>query len=539
MSTEPDAYVLSIDLGTSGPKVALVSANGEIAASAARSVRTHLIPPDGAEQDPEEIWNAIRSAVQQVVKEAGRPADQIAGVSVAAQFSSIVPVDRDGRSVMNLILWMDGRGAPYASNIYQEHPDALIKWLDIHGAIPLPSGNDSLSHMLWVQQERPDVYERTHKFLEPADFVTARLSGNCTANACTAFMMLLTDNRRLDEIQYDDDLIAMSGMDREKLPDLVPVLSSVGAVRREVADELGLAPGTRVFSGVNDTQAVAVGTGTFQAGMGGINIGTTSQVLAHLDTKGTDVENEIVSTPSPVPNRYVALAENGIGAKALDHFLRNVAFASDALADHSVHDVFGRVESAVREAPPGSGGLLFLPWLTGSQSPSSNPKVRGGFLNISLGTTRACMVRAILEGVALSLRWLLPAVERFTKQSFEQLRFAGGGALSDEWSQILANVMDRPVHQLEDSRHVINRATAFLAFERLGLVDLDDIAKLCRTKRSYEPRSETRGVYDHLLDQFVSAFEQNRPVFEALNTHGGAALDQVIRQEPTTAGSQA
>jgi len=536
MTIERDTCVLSIDLGTSGPKVALVSASGEIRASAAGSVETHLIPPDGAEQDPEEIWSAVRGAVRQVLADAGVSAGRIAGVCVASQYSSIVPVDEDGRPLANLILWMDGRGAPYAQAIYQQYPDALLKWLSVHGVIPLPSGNDSLSHMLWVQRERPETYERTHKFLEPMDFVTARLTGAHSANACTAFMMLLTDNRRVDDVRYDDELIAMSGLDREKLPDLVPVLSDVGPVRQSVADELGLAPGTSVFSGLNDTQAVAVGTGTFQAGRGGINIGTTSQVLAHVAAKATDIENEIVSTPSPIPGRYVALAENGLGAKALDHFLRNVAFASDALADHSTDDVFRNVEEAVREAPPGSGNLLFLPWLTGSQSPAANPKVRGGFLNLSLGTNRACMVRAILEGVAFSLRWLLPAVERFADQEFEHLHFSGGGALSDEWSQILADVMDRPVLQLEDARHVINRATAFLTFERLGLVGLDDLATLCRVKRSYAPRPETREVYDRLQEQFVAAFEQNRPIFEALNSQSGLATEHVLRGETTASG---
>ncbi len=518
MASESAAYVLSIDLGTSGPKVALVDASGEVAASAARSVQTHLISPNGAEQEPEEIWSAIRSAVQQVVKDAERPADQIAGVSIASQFSSIVPVDRDGQSLMNLILWMDGRGAPHARAVYQEYPNAFTKWMDIHGVFPLPSGFDSLSHMLWVKQERPDIYERTHKFLEAMDFVTARLSGECTANACTTFMMLLTDNRDLDAVRYDDELVAMSGLDREKLPELVPILSCIGTVREAVAEELGLTPHTKVFSGVNDTQAVAVGTGTFQKGRGGVNIGTTSQVLAHVAFKRTDVQNQIVSSPSPIPGRYIALAENGLGAKTLDHFLRNVVFASDALADHSVDDAFGRVEEIVREAPPGSGNLLFLPWLAGSQAPASNPKVRGGFLNLSLEATRASMVRAILEGVAFSLRWLLPAVEQFAEEEFGELRFAGGGALSDEWSQILADVMNRPVLQLEDPRHVINRAVAFLTFERLGLVELDDFPELCRVKRSYEPRAETRETYDRLFKQFVASFEQNRPIFEALNS---------------------
>lgn len=510
-------YILSIDLGTTGIKAALVGDGGEIAASTSRPVETILVHPDGAEQDAEEIWIATKSAMQQVIRDAGCPAEEIIGVAVASQFSSIVPVDRSGQPVMNLILWMDGRGAPSARDIYGRHPQALATWIDVHGAMPLPSGNDSLSHMLWVKEERPGVYERTHKFLEPMDYLTARLTGKLTANACTAFMMILTDNRQLDDVRYDDALIEMAGIDRDKLPKLVSVLSPVGTVRPNVADEVGLSPGTQVLSGLNDTQAVAVGAGTFREGHGGINIGTTSQVLAHVAQKASDLEHAIVSSPSPIRGSYVAIAENGIGAKALDHFLANVIFTSDALGDHRVEDIFGRVDSLVKESPPGSGSLLFLPWLAGAQAPSSNPNARGGFLNLSLNTTRADMVRSILEGVAYNLRWLLPAVEKFAGHGFAELYFSGGGALSDEWSQVLADVMDRPLLQLDDPRHVITRATAFLAFERLGLVEMTDFDKVCRVKRRYEPQPDGRAIYDELFEQFLAAFDRNRPIFDSLN----------------------
>ena len=166
---------------------------------------------------------------------------------------------------------------------------------------------------------------------------------------------------------------------------------------------------------------------------------------------------------------------------------------------------------------PGSDGLLFLPWLTGAQAPVGDPMVRGGFLNLSLHTTRAHMVRAILEGVAFNMRWVLPAVESFAEQRFDELLFSGGGAGSDAWSQIMADVTGKPVAQLADARYVNNRATAFLAFVELGVLTLDDIDKLCRIKRRYAPRPEHRDRYDGMFAQFVAAFEQNRPIFEALN----------------------
>jgi xylulokinase len=412
---------------------------------------------------------------------------------------------------------MDTRGRPHSRKIYERHPEAFQTWVDIHGLMPLPTGNDSLSHILYVQHERPEVHARTYKYLEPVDFIIAKLTGECTANICTAFPLLLTDNRDLGLCTYDRRLIDLAGVDASKLAPLLPVGARAGTLRADVAAELGLPASTPVFSGMNDTQAVGIGTATFQGSHGAINIGTTSQVLAHMDGKKSDLEHALVSMPSPIAGRYMVMAENGLGGKPLDHFLRNIAFASDALADHAGDEPFAGVERTVGTVPAGSGGLLFLPWLTGAQTPDSNAYARGGFLNMSLHTTRAHMVRAILEGVAFNMRWALPSVEAFVERSFDELLFSGGGAVSDAWAQIMADVIDRPVAQLAESRYVNNRGTAFLAFVALGELGLDDIGKHCRIKRRCLPRRENRETYDKLFSQFIAAFEQNRPIFEKLN----------------------
>jgi len=510
-------YILSIDLGTGGPKVALVADDGSIAASAVRPVTTLQLGPDAAEQDPEEVWEAIVSAAQQVVHEADKPADAILAVSCTSQYFSIVPIDERGEPVGNMIPWMDGRGAPYAQGIYAAHAETAPRWIELVGMPPLPSGNDSLSHMLFLKNERPEIYERAAKLVEPSDYVTARLTGTCTSNACTAFAQLLTDNRNLDAVAYHEDLLRMSGIDREKLPDLVPVGSCIGTIRPEIAEEIGLSKDTKVFTGVNDTHAAAIGTGVYRKGHGAINIGTTCQVLAFVGGMRTDLENWIVSMPSPISNQYMVMSEVGLGGRPLEHFLTQIAFADDALANHSTADPFANVEKALSSTTAGGGGLLYLPWLTGSQSPRANASMRGGFLNISLETTRARMLRAVLEGVTFSLRWVLPAVERFIDDEFEALQFSGGGAVSAEWSQIMADVMNRPVHQLAEPRFVNNRGTAFLAFEELGIASLSDVEKVCRIGHTYHPKSENRDIYDRLFEQFVAAWDQNRPIFEALN----------------------
>jgi xylulokinase len=510
-------HILSIDLGTGGPKVALVADDGTIVASALRPVTTKMLGPDAAEQDPEQVWEAIVSAAKQVVREAGQPASTILGVSCASQYFSIIPIDDVGRPVGNMLPWMDGRGGPYAQEIYAAHPTAATRWIELGGMPPLPTGNDSLSHMLFLKNERPEVYEKAAKLVEPGDYVTTRLTGNCTSNACTVFAQLLTDNRDLAAVDYHEDLIRMSGIDREKLPDLVPVGTCLGSIRREIAEEIGLSTDTKVFAAVNDTHAAAIGTGVYRKGHGAINIGTTCQILAFVKEMKTDLENWILSMPSPIPDQYMVMSEVGLGGKPLEHFLTQFAFADDALANHSTADPFANVEKALASTPAGSGGLLYLPWLAGSQSPRANASMRGGFLNISLETTRARMMRAVLEGVSFNLRWVLPAVEAFIDDEFESLHFSGGGAVSAEWSQIMADTMNRPVHQLAEPRFVNNRGTAFLAFDQLGITSLSEIEKVCRVAQTYQPRPENRDRYDQLFEQFVAAWDQNRPIFEALN----------------------
>jgi xylulokinase len=371
--------------------------------------------------------------------------------------------------------------------------------------------------MLGVKHDRPDAYARTHKFLEPVDFLAQRLTGRFAANACSAFLMLLTDNRRLDAVDYDPGLVAFSGIDRDKLPDLVPVDACLGTLRPAVARELGLAAATPVFSGMNDTQAVTIGAGAFRPGHGGLNVGTTMQVLASAERKDTDFASQIVSMPSPIPGRYLALAEIGLGGKAIEHFARGVFHARDALGDHSAPDPFARIDEAVGGEPAGSGKLLFLPWLAGALAPNENTRMRGAFLNVSLETTRTRMLRAVLEGLAYHLRWMVGPAERFSGATFRELRFAGGGAQSDAWAQILADVTDRPVLQLAEARQANTRGAAFLAFHRLGLVDLGDIDRFSPIRRVYEPRPENRGIYDELFTQFVASYDQIRPLCEALN----------------------
>jgi xylulokinase len=284
-----------------------------------------------------------------------------------------------------------------------------------------------------------------------------------------------------------------------------------------VADELGLPRGATVHAGINDSHAGALATDAFRPGRAGAMIGTTSVLLDTAAAHGTDLEHEVLSMPSPLPGRYLVWAENGLGGKALEHVLQHVVHAVDELGDHATDDHFTRLDRALASVPAGSGGVLFLPWLTGSVSPHADPHVRGAFLNLSLDTERVHLVRAVVEGICANLAWLLPVVEGFSGHAVDEVVFGGGAARSQRWAGILADVLDRRVLTLRDPDQANARAVALLALHRAGVVAEGDLGGLVETTASREPEPSLRAVHDRMQGAFEAAFAALRPVYRDLN----------------------
>jgi xylulokinase len=513
--------ILAIDLGTTNIKAAIVARDGALLGTGRRTVPMIHTPDGGAEQDAAIVWEAVLGAADDALASiADRGA--VRGIACASQYSSIVPVGADARPVGNMIVWMDKRGGPDrlkrlpGGERMKPNPFQMLRWLRIHGVPPLPSGADSLAHMRWIKLARPGVYERTTAFLEPMDYVTARMSGRLVTNACSSFMFLLTDNRR-SRSGYHPTLVKWSGIDEAKLPEIVPVDRPIGPVLPEVADRLGLRRDTLVFPGINDTQAGGIGAYAFSGDHAGMSIGTTAVCITHVDFKKTDIINSLVSMPCPIPDRYFVMAEAGIGGGALEYFLEHLVFATDEFGDHDLAEKFSALERAIARIEPGSDGVLFLPWLTGSITPAEDGRVRGGFLNISLTTTREHLARAVLEGVAFNLRWVQERVARFSKREISRIKLYGGGALSAAWAQIFADILQRPVEQLADPEYAVTRGVAMLGFYQLGELALDEIEAGVPISATFEPRPGAAARYEEMFRQFVRVFRRNRSVFRALN----------------------
>jgi xylulokinase len=478
--------VLAIDLGTGGPKVALVDAAGTTLAWRSAPVATTHLDGGGAEQDPEQMWRGIVTATRAVLGMA-HPHPQVVGVAVTSQYFSTVPVAADGTPTGPCILWMDTRGG--AHNLSLLTDDNFMLFVERHGLIPLPSGNDNVAHVHVLREHHPDAYAAAAAFVEPMDYVNARLTGRLCATQSTAFGQLVCDNRTWGATEYDPELVAATQLDPDKLAPLVPMNGVIGEVTSQAAAELGIAAGLPVVPGTIDSITSAIGSGAIDAHHGSIVIGTTSVLVSHITEHRGDLGGGILSVPSPLPGRYYVMAENGLGGRALEWAMRMFGYGDrfdEALGDAAV-------------VAAGAGGAQFLPWLLGSIAPQPDEQVRAAFVGLGLEHDRRHALRATLEGVALNLAWLLPAVEAFVGNPFPFVRFGGGGAQSALWGQVLADALDRPVHRLADPRVTNARGAAFLALAELDRLDLSAIPVLLQVQEPHEPDAAHRVVMDAAL----------------------------------------
>lgn len=505
------SHVVAIDLGSTGVKVAVVDDDGRVLAGAGEVLTVIAAPDGGVEQDPNEWWEAIGRCTRRALDASPLDGSDIALIAVTSQYTSTVAVASDGAPLANAIMWMDRRGRHHNPAV---DPANVPRWLEVHGMAP--SGNDDIGHVAFIRNEWPDVYDRAAAFVEPMDYVAARLTGTVTATQNTMFPMLSVDNRVWGATEYSAELLAMSGMDVTKLPPLVPLGQPRGRVTAAAAEHLGVSPTACVMGATIDSVTSSVGTGAIDATGCGLIIGTTSVMATHVPSKRIDHAHGLTTSPSPLPDSWFLVAENGIGGKALDVFVSNVVYPDDGLGGERPADAFDRVLDAAARVPVGANGVLFLPWLVGSMAPGYQRHQRGGFVNLGLTSDRRDMARAVLEGVAMNAAWLLPHFSALAEQQYATVTVGGGGAASPLWGQILADCFGVSVRRLADASTTNAHGAALLALAEAGHVPLADVPSMLRTAQLHEPHPTTSPFYRELLTAFVDFHDRVAPFYASL-----------------------
>lgn len=492
----------------------MVSLTGTIATREHLPVVTRRSADGGATQDAAEWWGLIRDATRRAVESGAVAAADIVAVSCTGQWASTVPVDVDGHPVGDCLMWLDSRGGPLVRRalggpVAGYAPVALARWIQRSGGAPSTSGADPIGHMLYVEHELPEVAAATRWYLEPVDFLSMCFTGVAAATPASMAGAWLTDNRRPRQVAYDSQLVAMSGVPAAKLPPLIRTGDVVGGLLPAVADELGLRPSIPVVAGTPDLHSAAAGSGAVLAHQVHLAVSTTSWMSCPHPAKKTDPIRQMATVPGFVDGLNLVANNQDSGGAALD-WLRGW-FSPDGSCSYD------QLTALAAGAEPGSGGLIFTPWLAGERSPVDNRSARGGFHNLSLRTTRAEMARAVLEGVAFNARWLAGALERFVGRPLGSIRAVGGGATSPLWCSIYADVLGRPVEQVADARHANLRGSALLAALALRRVHAEELATLVAVETTHLPDPAHRRVYDRLFAEFPALYSAQKGMFARLN----------------------
>jgi xylulokinase len=529
-------WILAVDLGNGGPKVAVCSLEGEVRRTAMRPVHVHVGLNGAATQDANEWWAELREAAREAIDGADADRAALHAVAITGQWGSSVPVGADGEPVGDVLLWSDTRARDLAReviggpiNISGFAPHKVLPFVRITGGAPNPSGADPTGHSLLLRARLPEVYAKTVVILEPVDYLGLKFTGRAAATPASMLASWLTDNRLGAPPGYVDALVTKTRRDRARLPELIPTGSVLGALLPEVAAELGVAPGAPVVCGLPDLHAAVVGSGAVAPYETHIAVSTTSWIGARVPFKRTDILHQIATVPGLDPALPLVANNQETGGAAL-HWLREQIVAphdgllgggsgigASGAAGEALSPSFEDLLRLAGRAPAGCEGLLFMPWLNGERSPVEDKIVRAGWLNLSLRTDRAMLVRSVLEGVAYNSRWLLDAYEKFLRRPVPSVRILGGGAQSDLWCQIYADILGRPVEQVADPRHAQLSGVALWARVCLDELTLDETPALVRVAATFTPSAHTQ-AYSVGYGEYRRLYRKLKGLYHRLNS---------------------
>lgn len=486
--------LLGIDIGTSACKVAVFDEDGKVLAQANQPYRVYYPQNGWAEQNPEEWWEAICDAVREALSEESVSAEQIKGIGVDGQSWSAIPVDENGSVLHNTPIWMDTRARHLCEKVKKEiGADEIFR----------VAGNDFLPSyvtpkLLWFKEERPEVFQKTHKFLQSNSYIVMKLTGEMSQEYSQCYGIHFF---HMEKLSYDMALAEKMGLSPDMMPKLYGCDEIVGSVTEEAAKKTGLKAGTPVVAGGLDAACGALGAGVYRPGetqeqggqAGGMSI-CTDKALSH---------KALILGTHVVPGLWLLQGGTVGGGGALKWFRQELGGGMS----------FDELTAEAAEAPPGSDGVLFLPYMAGERSPIWNPDAKGVFYGLSFDKTRGHLIRSVLEGVAFSLEHNLRTAAE-TGIHVDTLNAMGGASNSVLWTQIKADVTGKTI-RVPSSDTATTLGAAILAGVGCGVYGSygEAVNRTIRMTRVQEPNPENKAVYDRSMERYLRLYEDLKEGF--------------------------
>ena len=497
--------LLGIDMGTTGSKSALFTDRGCMVSVGQAEYLTRHEHPGWAEQNPEEWWDALCVATRHALSGVDAGPERIAGIAVSSQAPTMLPLDHLGQPVRPALIWMDRRAEAEAQGLKQTFGEHCVE--DITGNRPDPFY--VAAKIQWYRAHEPGQFAETSLFVQANGYINFRLTGRHALDSVHAALLQLRDYQRE---QWSEQLCKACGVDPAHFPPVRPCHNILGEVTRDAAEATGLRRGTPVMVGTVDGAAAALESGALSSGTAAEMTGTSTVLLMPASQRVT--EPVFIAMPHCVPGTYLLLGAMAASGACLRWFRDQFGEPEPHHVPKHTANAYDLLTQEASRVCPGSGGVVFLPYMMGERSPIWHTNARGVFFGLTLSTTRDAMVRAILEGTAFAL---LHNVEHARRAgiTLHEIRSVGGGTKSALWNQIKADVLGVPI-LLPETSVGAPFGDAILAGMGLGIyTDVDECLKtMVRIRGRYDPDLKNHQYYGKLYRVFRSIYENLRSVFD-------------------------
>lgn len=528
------SIVLTYDIGTTGVKTCLFAITNriELLAAATQPYPLLVLPNGGVEQNPDDWWDAMCSTTREIAQQLPDALARVEGISFCSQMQCFLFTDNQGVPVRNAMNFMDQRAVKQYQRIAGNgltvagiNAGFLVHSV-FHTGVVSASVKDPVWKYLWLKENHPEQFHKGAYWLDAKDAIAARMTGNICMSLDSAYATLLLDARSQTP-QFSTAVAKRLGVDLKHLPPIIATTDTVGALRPQQAEELGLPAHIPVFSGGGDASLIGIGAGATEIGQTHVYMGTSGWVSTVTDHKLVDISALMATIVGALEGRYHYFAELETAGKCLEwakqHFALNesdlplISGEADAEQLHNCVTWYDYLNEVLSHAIPGAGKVLFTPWLHGNRCPFEDCNARGMFFNLSLDTGKTEMLRAVVEGVCYHLRWFLETSDKKVPTS-PVLRFTGGGALSPVTCQILADITGKevevPFHPI-DSGAV---GAALCAAVGLGTItSLAEAGKLVEVSARFKSNPETFPTYNSQFRSFKQLYKANKSIFAQLN----------------------
>jgi len=491
---------LGVDVSTTGAKALLIDEKGQVAASATTSLSLQTPKPLWSEQDPHEWWSGTAASIRKALADAGAKGQDVAAVGLTGQMHGLVLLDANREVLRPAILWNDQRTAAECEEIHERVGTAEL--IQEVGNVALTGF--TAPKILWVRNNEPEVYAKAKLVLLPKDYVRLRLTGEAAMDKADGSGTILFELKARD---WSRSVLEKLEVPAEWMPPTLEGPEVTGKITAKTAAETGLAEGTPVMAGGGDQSAGAVGAGAVRPGVVSLTLGTSGVVFATTDAPLVEPEGRLHAFCHAVPGKWHFMGVTLAAAGSLQWY-------HDTLTPN---DTFDAIVTEAERAPAGSEGLVSLPYLSGERTPYPDPLARGSFVGLTLRHNRAHMTRAVLEGVAFSMKDCFALLQGAGLGAVKEVRIAGGGAKGALWRKIVASVLGLPMVTVTSTEGAAYGA-ALLGAVGAGAwpnVEAACDATIQVTGRD-EPVSEWTQAYEALYPRYRELYPALKPTFDAL-----------------------